>query len=110
MKKNNEDLQPESEGEAVLQGIKGVQINVIGDDDKSDQDGDEKNEIVINEDPYTLLSIKNILGKVYYTRWRRKKEYFFALDLQKGRILMYKTMESKKVSTYYTIAKGAFCD
>jgi hypothetical protein len=53
-----------------------------------------------------ILSIKNILGKVGVYRWGSYREYYFSLNLVKGRLICYKKIDSKSAATFYRLNKG----
>ncbi|EGR32780.1 hypothetical protein IMG5_070620 [Ichthyophthirius multifiliis] len=79
-------------------------------DDGQDNEGEEQE----MEEEINLLveniqvSTNNILGIVNYTKWRKNYNYYFGLDIIKGRLLNYKKIDQKKPSTYYVLIKGKF--
>lgn len=109
----------ENGGEFKVGGDKYKGHDEIDDDEKSNEGQEQASEevseedekdIFLSENPYQQVNKNHLLGVVTYVKWMRRYQYFFGLDMQRGRLLLYKKLKQKKYSTYYSLIKGRFED
>lgn len=64
--------------------------SVEGDDVSEESESEEDQEIFLSENPYQQVNKNNLLGCVTYVKWMRNYQYYFGIDMQLGRLLLYK--------------------
>lgn len=101
---SGDDKQHDSEGSDGEKYLSGEDAQSAGGSSSEEDD----HEIFLSENHYQQVQKTNILGSVSYVKWMRKYNYLFGIDMQRGRMLLYKKTKQTKPSTYYKLMKGKF--